>query len=303
MLHLVIFIWYYESHTSLFALSLEIFIYEDGGQGADKDCVFWTTNELSRVVKTLTKWGIVKERYEVHPITAERILSDPSWRSACKLLVFPGGRDLPYCQTLNGRGNREISEYVHNGGSYLGICAGAYYACSCIEFAKDNPHMSVCGNRELGLFPGLGRGPVYPGFSYANRSGARAVPISILPNFTFASQLQPWTKNLMSKELYTYFNGGCEFVHEPASSTGHPTTVACYTQLPQSSQLMSSAAVVLSHYGSGQALLTGVHLEVSPEELGVHVDPFLSDVLEKLRETEQLRSTLFTSLIGSLLPP
>lgn len=254
------------------------------------------------MVKTLTKWGIVKEQCEVHPITAERILRDPSWKSACKLLVFPGGRDLPYCQALNGRGNREILEYVHGGGSYLGICAGAYYACSCIEFAKDNPHMSVCGKRELGLFPGLGRGPVYPDFSYADRSGARAVPISILPGFTFASQLQPWTKNLMSKELYAYFNGGCEFVHEPASGNGH-TTVACYTQLPPSSQLMSSAAVVLSQCGSGRALLTGVHLEVSPEELGVQNDPLLSDVLKKLRESEDLRNTFFTALIGSLLLP
>ena len=299
MILVFIFCYYHYTASSL----LDIFIYEDGGQGADKDCVCWATSGLFRAVKTLTEWGIVNERYRVQRITAGRILGDPSWKSTCKLLVLPGGRDLPYCQALNGSGNAKILEYVHNGGSYLGICAGAYYACSRIEFDKDNPPMSVCGNRELSFFPGLGRGPVYPGFSYTDRSGVRSVPISVCPNFTFASQLEPWTKSLMNKELYTYFNGGCEFVHQSGSGDGSPATVACYTQLPPSSQPMPSVAVVLSQCGSGRALLTGVHLEVSPEELEKYNDSLLSNVLEKLHESEHLRNTLFTALIGSLLLP
>ena len=256
-------------------------------------------------MKTLVEWGIVHDSYEVHSITAGRILSDPSWKRTCKLLVLPGGRDLPYCQMLNGHRNAEILDYVRNGGCYLGICAGAYYACSRIEFDKDNPSMSVCGNRELGLFPGLGRGPVYSGFSYTDRSGACAVPISIHPDFTFASQLQPWTKSLMNKELYTYFNGGCEFMHQLAGGNGEVAAVANYTQLALSSQSQTvpSVAVVLSQCGSGRALLTGVHLEVNPEELEVLSDPLLSDVLEKLHESKHLQRTLFTALVGSLLLP
>lgn len=263
----------------------------------------WTTNGLSRAVETLTEWGILNKRYIVQHITAERILGDPSWKGACRLLVVPGGRDLPYCQVLDGRGNMEILEYVQNGGSYLGICAGAYYACSCIEFDKDNPVMSVCGNRELSFFPGLGRGPVYPGFSYTDRSGVRAVPISVSPNFTFASQLEPWTKSLLNKEVYAYFNGGLEFVGQLNRGNETPTAVAHYTQLPPSSQPMSSVAVMLNQCGSGRALLTGIHLEVSPEELEAYHDPLLSDVLVKLRESEHLRDTLFAALVGSLLLP
>lgn len=79
---------------------------------------------------------------------------------------MPGGADLPYCRHLDGEGNRLIrgapfaqparpplatvapyalgaiclpdflsaAGYVEAGGSYIGLCAGAYYACSRVEF-------------------------------------------------------------------------------------------------------------------------------------------------------------------------
>ena len=84
------------------------------------------------------------------------------WMSSCLMLVMPGGADLPYCRQLNGPGNELIrgaqpccwlnmpsdvgkqsqilthstmsAAYVEDGGSYLGLCAGAYYACSYVEF-------------------------------------------------------------------------------------------------------------------------------------------------------------------------
>lgn len=31
------------------------------------------------------------------------------------------------------------ADYVHAGGSYLGLCAGAYYACDRIEFELGTP--------------------------------------------------------------------------------------------------------------------------------------------------------------------
>jgi biotin--protein ligase len=47
----------------------------------------------------------------------------------------------------------------------LGLCAGAYYACSRVEFeAGDaNAALRVEGPRELAFFPGAGRGAVVPG--------------------------------------------------------------------------------------------------------------------------------------------
>lgn len=76
------------------------------------------------------------------------------------LFIIPGGADLYYCEKLNGAGNAMIRRYVEQGGNYLGICAGAYYACSSIEWAKDTKH-PICGPRELSFATGIAKGPVY----------------------------------------------------------------------------------------------------------------------------------------------
>lgn len=54
------------------------------------------------------------------------------------------------------------AEYVEGGGSYLGLCAGAYYGCSSVEF-EPGSSMEVSGDRELAFFPGAAIGAAYPG--------------------------------------------------------------------------------------------------------------------------------------------
>jgi hypothetical protein len=54
------------------------------------------------------------------------------------------------------------AEYVSAGGAYLGLCAGAYYACSRVEFEPGGP-LQVRGDRELGFFPGVAAGAAYAG--------------------------------------------------------------------------------------------------------------------------------------------
>ena len=72
------------------------------------------------------------------------------------IFVMPGGADLPYCKKLNGLGNRKIRKFIEDGGFYIGICAGAYYACRRINFkGKD---YEVSGDRELELFEGTAEG-------------------------------------------------------------------------------------------------------------------------------------------------
>lgn len=76
-----------------------------------------------------------------------------------RLFAMPGGADLYFCEKLNGEGNARIRAYVENGGSYLGICAGAYYACAAIEWAKGTDQ-EICGPRELAFYDGTAIGPV-----------------------------------------------------------------------------------------------------------------------------------------------
>lgn len=74
------------------------------------------------------------------------------------LLCIPGGQDIPYSFELSGEGNRQIRKFVENGGRFLGICAGAYFASGEIDFSGSNgaepfpgqgdvPHIK--GKREI----------------------------------------------------------------------------------------------------------------------------------------------------------
>lgn len=178
-------------------------------------------------------------KYSVTVITAKQILEEP-WMSYTALLVMPGGADLPYCRALNGAGNARIKEYVRRGGRYLGICAGAYYACARIEFEKGTP-LEVSGTRELGFYAGCGQGVVFKGFEYDTNNGARAA-------------------RLHSPKLgctTVYYNGGCLFTGDAqAEVVAHyegPTEIEVEGEPP--------AAIVYKPVGSGRVVLSGVHFE------------------------------------------
>lgn len=74
--------------------------------------------------------------------------------SETALFVIGGGYDLGLINSLGAAGMGNIKRYVQSGGSYLGICSGAYFACDRIEFDKDGP-LEVVGDRFLKFFPGI----------------------------------------------------------------------------------------------------------------------------------------------------
>eukprot|EP00882_Tetradesmus_deserticola_P032740 GHRQ01037298.1.p2 GENE.GHRQ01037298.1~~GHRQ01037298.1.p2 ORF type:complete len:102 (-),score=23.30 GHRQ01037298.1:159-464(-) len=49
---------------------------------------------------------------QVSTLTAAQLLNG-SWTSEAALLVLPGGADMPYCNSLNGRGNTIITGAPH----------------------------------------------------------------------------------------------------------------------------------------------------------------------------------------------
>lgn len=46
------------------------------------------------------------------------------------VLVFPGGSGSGQSKSLGEAGMKNVRDFVNNGGGYVGICAGAYLACS-----------------------------------------------------------------------------------------------------------------------------------------------------------------------------
>lgn len=161
---------------------------------------------------------------------------------------MPGGADLGYCRALNGIGNKVISQFVWNGGSYLGLCAGGYYGCGRVEFEVRNGEMEVVGGRELSFFPGICRGAAFAGFTYASESGARASNLKIEKSTL---------DDVAPEEFRSYYNGGGLFVD--AEKYEGVEVLARYTQ--DLSVTGGNAAVVYCKVGSGGAILTGPHPE------------------------------------------
>ncbi|MDB5491675.1 MAG: biotin apo-protein ligase-related protein [Micavibrio sp.] len=152
-----------------------------------------------------------------------------------KLLVMPGGADLYYCEKLNGAGNRAIRNFVENGGSYLGICAGAYYACDRIEWARGSDR-EISGSRELKLYGGLASGPITEFIQGLDQSWLASATIS--------------GADISTSVCY---EAGPIFA-EP--SAAHEKIIARYTSLPG-----QPPAIVESQIGKGQVILSSPHIE------------------------------------------
>ncbi|GAA5964359.1 hypothetical protein JCM3765_006388 [Sporobolomyces pararoseus] len=191
----------------------------------------------------------LSHRYDVQLVTPKTLREEP-WTDNCALLVFPGGRDLPYHFDLSGKPNRRIKEYVEKGGKYLGICAGAYYACREIEFEKGTP-LEVLGSRELGFFPGLCRGTTFPGFEYETESGARETSLSLKRE----AWRDHWSQSPDHCEVW--YNGGGSFVFDDPQAPPDGVQVLAEYEETEPKQV----AGVLCSVGKGQALLWAVHPE------------------------------------------
>lgn len=150
------------------------------------------------------------------------------------LFVMPGGADLPYCRKLNGTGNNNIRNFVESGGTYLGICAGAYYACRAIEFHKGRDD-EICQLRELSLVDAVAVGSLPELAPYYDDRLRTVAAVSLQA----------------SQEIFAYYHGGCQFilnedaiVHARYNIVGEP------------------AAIIEKHLGQGRVILSGVHLEI-----------------------------------------
>lgn len=194
-----------------------------------------------------------------------------------QLLCFPGGFDLGYLETLGKRGCDMIRQWVTHGGSYLGICAGAYFAAERLEFDRGGP-LEVCGERFLKFYPGVARGPAFPGFDYNSELGSRAARVQLTAG--------------LGNSLALYVNGAPTFSEHPPGC-------------PNVEEVMwledGRSIGVRCGVGRGAALLLGAHVEYDPK-----TDPEADKIVlqarnEALKEDEARRLALVRHLVSDLL--
>lgn len=234
----------YYKHYFLILITLCFLVFQDLSYAEGKKTIYIYNDEgvsnQSLIHTMVTLKGLLSKRYKVTTINATQI-QHKSWVQNAALLVIPGGADLPYVDRLNGKGNSIIKGYIKDGGSFLGICAGAYYASSHVEFDKTGK-LEVTGDRELKFFPGKAIGPVFQPFDYKTSKGSRAVQVDI--------DIQAFNK----QTLPLFYNGGGYF--ENADHFNNTRIIGTYKN--------KFPAIIKINYGKGKVLLSGVHFEYNP---------------------------------------
>lgn len=242
-----------------------IYLYQDEGVSQE------SLRHLQRLVKEMTP------TYPCETISAQEIRAGQL--DGAHLLVIPGGADRFFHKKLTGAGNQKIRLFVEGGGSYLGICAGAYYGAQYVEFAKGCQKLEVCAERELAFFKGVALGPYLKPYVYDSNYGASAVKVQ---NF-----------EEKKSSFYAYLNGGCYFVGEEGDR-GESQPIAYYGD-----DFDQKTAILSVTVKKGRAILSGVHFEYSPQYMDGN-DPYLAPLLLKLLETDadrmQCARRIFTKL-------
>ncbi|VEL13701.1 unnamed protein product [Protopolystoma xenopodis] len=170
-------------------------IYVYSGLGASERCL----KQLINCLETFTDRKVVE-------LSADDLLHS-NWQNNADLICFSGGYDKGFLSALGMRGCNLVREFVIGGGRYLGICAGAYFASHICEFDKGGEN-EVIGERQIVLFNGTARGPVYPGFEYKSERGSHAA-------FLITDDAPCQFPRLVS----TYFNGGPAFFSDNWNKT------------------------------------------------------------------------------------
>ena len=186
-------------------------------------------------------------------IYASRLLTDlRSIESERIAIVVPGGADLPYMAKLRKEGIDEIRHAVFGGGSYIGICAGAYFGSGFCLFERKDRKLSVVGRRPLALFPGAAIGAVRRGFVYSSEEGA-----------TMERLKCHWKGK--DFESHVYCNGGPAWLL-PGTIFSETTVIARYSEPVLQRHDINEphpVAVLTRNFGKGSVVLSDVHPEVS----------------------------------------
>jgi len=175
-----------------------------------------------------------------------------------------------------------------NGGFYLGLCAGAYFASGRVVFEQGNPHLEVVGERFLKFYSGTACGAVYPGFCYETERGAVAAPIRYLNWETSVDDYGRLCPDVVQWETCSdYVNGGPYWLcrNDPKEvlriHTVHPVLdhVDILATYPDRNHAVSAMRCAVGE--SGCAVLCSSHPELD-SKLFLHGDlNAISDHLEK----------------------
>ncbi len=162
-------------------------------------------------------------------------------RPLYKGIFLPGGWAYNYKKSIRDSGDQHIRDFISDGGAYIGMSAGAFYACDNVVWeGQDYPYY-------LNLFHGDCIGPI--------------------------DEIAPWPTYVMTTMSINQNHPAN--IYEPATEDilyyGEPYFIAYPNQemqifaswnVPSNSLAHQQGGIIGFNYGSGRALLVGPHPEI-----------------------------------------
>ncbi|MBE9511880.1 MAG: hypothetical protein IMY71_13500, partial [Bacteroidetes bacterium] len=156
-----------------------------------------------------------------------------------KLLCIPGGDMYRYSQDLSQDGKKKIKNFINDGGSYIGICGGAYFASETVIWQGNQLSMT-----PLGLFQGSAEGTIDSIVPYPQRGMCQVNIVDTVHAITHSISTPQWI---------LYYWGP---VLKP--KTSEVTILGKYSAVNQ-------PAILAFDYGQGRVFITGTHPEIEED--------------------------------------
>lgn len=188
----------------------------------------WTTGK-EHMQLFMKKYG-----FSYRSLTAADIQDGKLQSSGVQLLMMPGGESWTYLKKLGEKGASQIRNFIFQGGSYFGVCAGAFYAV-------------------------------------ANRDGGAATGpygIGLLDGTAFdgtAHEVEPFKEGMMN---FDFFVEGFQSVFRiillggPSFRFSEAESIDKKIRILAEYQGLREPAMILYHFGAGKVFLSGPHLEI-----------------------------------------
>jgi glutamine amidotransferase-like uncharacterized protein len=151
----------------------------------------------------------------------------------CDAVYWPGGWAWPYVRDIPPSGKDAIRSLVAEGGAFIGVCAGSYFAADIIRWE------GRLVEYDLDLFRGVAEGPID---AIEPWKGWRMTPLTLHDHEVHDGET----------DHHALYWGGPRFVPHPEQPV---TVLASYG-------VTGDAAAVAFPYGRGHVLLMGCHLEL-----------------------------------------
>jgi glutamine amidotransferase-like uncharacterized protein len=205
---------------------------------------------LDAIEAAVTDAGHIARR-----VTRLELNTEPGLLQGYDALLFGGGYAYPgYTVHISDAGKARIQEYIHGGGAYLGICAGAYFACDSLRY--EGVTIDDESGYDIDLYDQVCGGPVDEVSSYPDWA-----PATI--SFPGHQAYQAFDADPFERQLF--YAGGPFFPTLPDDAEA----LAHYAD-PGDHQGM--AAAVTFPYGQGRVVLWGPHPEVLSVEVGPDIE-------------------------------